>query len=884
MKILQVKKLSSIPKYQIYNYLCSKITYRALQYITYNNSRYESSTSQSIRYARFSHDVFIFSILVSCSTSHSVREIRASRDPNADYIPQNTKVKIPKTKQDAMVKDLFMQSVRPGISLPVIEGENNTTSALVSEQVTFKNAEVISINRTNTEKATSLSDVQKLDEVVVTAKSRFTPEQDGKINVDFIVRVPKELLSPNFRVTLTPKILHNDSIVPLQNVVLKGAEFSALQKQSYADYDAYLKSIVNKTDYDSVFVDYDKVKEDIAFQQQFYYDQYHKEWSNQTDYETWKKEKDRVEALREAQKLGYDKKLYHEHIRKARIEAMKDVAKGKDTTGFFVRYMNKHLKPKDLDKGMMTVEQRNEYRVDFYKKYSEKARQWVLRDWVNGKDTIGAYDRYMKSFDKNFKTIVLDGEDLSHIPERFRELYKSGRSMDEIMNQYLSVQDSIQIAENHYKYDEIALNEMRDAMREEKRKELIIFPYEENLRIDTIVDAGRDFIYYYKQSYPASPGLKSVRIALNTSIDAIDRSRFVQPLSDTLAYVISSLSQLVDTTLVTKKTTLYRDLVNSMTVYPKYQSGRTAFNINYEDNKSEIDKIMDTYRTFRDKGKLVIDSVIVNVSTSLNGDFDKNADISMKRAEAIQSYLVKTYGEEMGDIVKAQHSGEDWSTLLRQINIRTDLMNKDAIIDTLRSAVYPDKTEETIKKLYPEDYKVIRDSIYPLLNKAVVEFNMTRPNMTDKVELKIEERPDYQKGIELLNDRKYWDALDILSNYPDYNAALCLACMGYNSKAFELLNTLPQTGNTEYLLAILAVRSKDDNKAIEHLFKACQLDPSKIDRSRLDPEIVGLVDRHNLRNRINQLVSLIDSTQSNNNEETVFSDEYVESARSSQEN
>lgn len=835
----------------------------------------------------FSMHVFLntclsFFIFMSCSTPHSVRDIKASRDPNAAYKPQDINVKIPKTEGDAMVKDLFMQSKRPSIALPLVEGANGQEKRIVSEQVTFKNQEVITFGDSEADKAVNLSEVQQLAEVTVIAKSRFTPEQNGKINVDFVLQVPKELLSTNFRVSLSPKLLHNDSIIPLNDVVLKGDNFAALQKQAYADYDAYLNSIIDKNSYDSVFVDHDAVKEDIAFQQQFYYNQYHKEWSNQSDYEAWKKEKDRIEALREAQKLGYDKKLYHEHVRKARIQAMKEVAKGKDTTGFFANYMNKHLKPRNIDKGMIAVEQRNEYRVDFYKKYSQKAREWVIRDWANGKDTIGAYSRYMKQFDENFKTIVLDGEDLRNIPERFRELYKSGRSMDEIMNQYLSVQDSIQIAESHYKYDEIALNEMRDAMKEEKRKELIIFPYETNLRLDTIVQTNRDFYYYYKQDYPAVPGLKSVRIALNTTIDAVDRSRFVQPMSDTLAYYISSLSQLVDTSLIVKRTTLYRDLFNSMVIYPKFQTGRTAFNINTGDNKAEIDKVMETYRTFSEKGKLTMDSVIINVSTSLDGDYDKNAELSMKRAEALQKHFAKLV-EGGENIFKIQYSGEDWNTLAAQINKRSDLENREAILDTLRSAVFPDKTEETIKKMYPQDYKKIKEEIYPLLNKATIEFNMTRPDMTDKVEVRVEERPDYQKGIELLQDRKYWEAIEILSNYPDYNAALCLACMGYNMKSYELLNTLPQTSNTEYLLAVLAVRSNKEAEAVDHLLKACELDPAKVYRTQLDPEIINLVKKNNLQERLDTMAASAIS-ESKDDEDAVFSDEYVETAKVSGEN
>ena len=97
-----------------------------------------------------------------------------------------------------------------------------------------------------------------------------------------------------------------------------------------------------------------------------------------------------------------------------------------------------------------------------------------------------------------------------------------------------------------------------------------------------------------------------------------------------------------------------------------------------------------------------------------------------------------------------------------------------------------------------------------------------------------------------MQDREYWKALDILADYPDYNTALCLVCMGYNNKAFELLEKLDVDVNTEYLRAILAIRSKDTEAAIQHLTKACELEPSRAYRIPLDPEVSEFAKTNNL--------------------------------------
>ena len=70
--------------------------------------------------------------------------------------------------------------------------------------------------------------------------------------------------------------------------------------------------------------------------------------------------------------------------------------------------------------------------------------------------------------------------------------------------------------------------------------------------------------------------------------------------------------------------------------------------------------------------------------------------------------------------------------------------------------------------------------------------------------------------------------------------------------ALELLDNLKESGNTEYLRAILSIRAKDDNKAIQHLLKACELDPTKVYRAPLDPEISQLVSKYGLQDQLDK--------------------------------
>jgi len=714
-----------------------------------------------------------------------------------------------------MVKPLFMQQLRRAtIELPSQDGIGGVRGTrTVSEEVTFTNAENIT-ESTDREgrKATSLSDVQQLSEVVVTAKSRFTPERNGRVKIDFIVRVPKELLSENYRMTLYPRLYHNDSIIPLKEVVLKGHSFLAKQKQDYADYDAYMKSIVGDDQYDKVFFDKDGTEKDIRNRQNMYYEEYYREWSKQMEYEKWKTEKSKFDAAELAKLKGYRQRFYNEYVR--------------------------------------------------------KAREQVMRDMTNGKDTVGLFEQYMKKFNKNAKSLVLDDKDFEvsymKMPAKFREAFEEGRSLDDIMNNVLTESDSIEIAKNRYMFEAIAENEMKKERKDEVAKEMIPFPYEEGMRLDTIIDAGRDFVYLYKQDHPVTVGLKKLSLTMDGRVDAIDRSRYLMPTADTISYFISSLSQLVDTSLVFKRTKLHRDAYNRLTTYVKFQPNKFNFNLGYLDNRAEINKVLTTYRAFTEDGKFVVDSIVMRTTTALDGSYDNNYKLTEKRVSAIKDYFVKSLSGEIRDaqnVLKVEHAGEDWNTMANQVMQRNDIMNKTQILALLEGAIDPDETEAKIKKDFPDDYKVIRDSIYPLLNKTTFEFNMHRPGMTEETAMDVQERPNYEKGLKLLQDREYWKALEILSDYPDYNTALCLICMGYNAKAKEVLDGLPVTGNNEYLRAILSIRSNKDNEAIDHLMKSCELDPSKVYRAPLDPEIADLIRKYNLQQRINGLSTSIEDIE-----------------------
>lgn len=79
----------------------------------------------------------------------------------------------------------------------------------------------------------------RLPDVTVVAKSRTLPERNGRVNVDFTVTIPRELLGTAKTIEVTP-ILHKDNQPrPLQALTIRGALFDQVQRRNYWQYEKY---------------------------------------------------------------------------------------------------------------------------------------------------------------------------------------------------------------------------------------------------------------------------------------------------------------------------------------------------------------------------------------------------------------------------------------------------------------------------------------------------------------------------------------------------------------------------------------------------------------------------------------------------------------------
>lgn len=708
------------------------------------------------------------------------------------------------SRPELMTQSLFMQRERINIHLPSESKNENKGSQTITENVTYTHSDNTSEVLAKEEEATSITDVQRLDELVVTAKARFTPERKGMVNVDFMVYAPKELLSENWQLVLSPKLIDNDSVVELDKMSIKGQKFNYEQQASLREYDRYVNSIVSTDEYDQKFVDQKQVDKDLKKLHNKYLDLYAKEYKEQEEYLTWKNRKQK----------SYDEINLKRKIEKNRI----------------------------------------------FNDYMLKKEEEVVNALIQNKDTTGLHKQYVAKFENFMKKNPVYDEVMEHTlkntPKKYRKYFEKNLRTVDADNFVVSAKDSLRLVENRYKLDAIAENELKKANKDRVYQDMVLFPPLENAKLDTIITRVEDFVYLYELEYPVTSGLNSLRIVMDGEVQAVDESTYRLAKSDTLSYFISSLVQLVDTSLIRNETKVYKNMYNQQAVFPNFTPGQAGFDVRHGDNAKQIEQLKLVYDDIINNPELSLDSIQMKAHSMSDNAFTFNDHLSDKRLDDIEKYLTTSVLNDMGKNnvqFKSSYSGDDLQTLTSNIRNSRKLSNRAEILSILKDSKNTLEAEKEIKSKYPTDYAIITNSIYPKQQKIDFIFSISRPGMEVTDSIHTQYSPEYEEGVRLLQNREYAKAFNKLKSRPDYNAALALVCLGYNGRAYDLLVTLDKNANTEYLMALALTRMNRESEAVDRLLSACEYDPLKVDRATLDPELSDLIKKYGLEERLEEI-------------------------------
>ena len=418
------------------------------------------------------------------------------------------------------------------------------------------------------------------------------------------------------------------------------------------------------------------------------------------------------------------------------------------------------------------------------------------------------------------------------------------------------------------------LNARRWEQREKMYRKYVKAPIvHEGLRLDTVITAANgDFIYNYVQTITTRPKLRKVDVVLSGDIFEQDKRLYEIPETEPLTYYISSLSAFVDGTPRYKKQITSRRVQANTACYIDFEQGSAEIDEDMSNNYFEIGRIKQNLASLIENKVFDLDSIIVTASCSPEGSVPFNTKLSQRRSEAVSRYfeeyirayrdslreenMVHVYfdgmaeedipGQTGNDVVFiSRNNPENWrmlDVLIAQSDSLTANQKRE-YIDICEIRDLDAREEMLSRKPY---YRFLREVLYPRLRTVKFDFHLHRKGMVkDTIQTTVLDE-EYMAGVQAIRDRDYETAIQILRPYKDYNAAVAFCAMDYNASALAILETLPETDQVHYMLAVIYSRQGRDRDAVEHYLKACKLTPSYWHRGNLDPEIAALIKRYNL--------------------------------------
>lgn len=427
----------------------------------------------------------------------------------------------------------------------------------------------------------------------------------------------------------------------------------------------------------------------------------------------------------------------------------------------------------------------------------------------------------------------------SDVPSEWKTFEKNGS----IKQSQMTAKDSIELSKKFFDYKRMAENERKKASIQNKYKELVLFPQEE-CKLDTIIKNGDRFEYFYKQTIDADENIKKILLTVHGNVLATDLSTIDLPKSDTITYYVSSMVQFLDHRPRYKKIIISRHAQANTRAMINFGVGSTKY-IETENNKKEVDKVLETLHKLTFTGELALDSIYMTATASPEGSSKLNYNLSQGRAQSLKRHLSSYLDPSDLKLISARAIGEDWDelkNLLKNDSILT--WSANPAIDIIEKYPNFDNREYRFRQL--PDYGYIKERLYPKLRAVKFDFYLHRKEMTqDTIHTTVIDTA-YMEAINKMENRQYKAALKTLNEYNDYNTAVCLMSLGYDSRAINILLKEEKTSSTLYLLAILYAREGKEEMALEAFKRSMALDSSKFYRGSLDPEINKIITKYKI--------------------------------------
>ena len=438
--------------------------------------------------------------------------------------------------------------------------------------------------------------------------------------------------------------------------------------------------------------------------------------------------------------------------------------------------------------------------------------------------------------------------------------------------------------------DVFATAEERELARQEGDKGSVVYkrivrhPVFPNARLDTVIQRPDHRIdFYYSQQVEANENTDKLYLYLSGGVENRRGRHYEMRHSDTLNFSVKSMISFLDERTRYMHRIVLRDAEANARFYFTFPSGRAKLDTTAE-NRAQVRAVRNLTRDLMLDPIYIIDSISLRATSSPEGSWRINDRLARERAEALRSVLVEEFrplydslrnesvkayvtldeegkqvvveGEEeeklpdLPNLLRSEWLAEDWDELARLVRADTAMTDKEEVLAMIADReTAPDAREYRIRLKYPKAYAHMRRNIYPQMRAVDFRFNLHRRGQKQDTVYTTEVDQRYMDALELLKKRRYEEALNTLRDYDDRNTAIAYMSLGYNKAAYRVLMAQPNvdwTAEEQYLLAIIAARMGDEQEAVQHFLRACELRSNLKFRGNLDPELSYLIRKYGL--------------------------------------
>lgn len=166
----------------------------------------------------------------------------------------------------------------------------------------------------------------------------------------------------------------------------------------------------------------------------------------------------------------------------------------------------------------------------------------------------------------------------------------------------------------------------------------------------------------------------------------------------------------------------------------EFQVNKTILLEDFRNNYAELSEIRASIDSVRNDKDVTVNTMAIKGFASPEGSYENNVRLAKGRTEAVVAYVERLYAFPKG-FIKTSSDPEDWGGL-RDWVVKSNIEHKEGILAIIDDkSLAPDPRDQKIKKMYPEEYAMLLNTVYPSLRHTDYRIEYTIRQYSDPKEI-----------------------------------------------------------------------------------------------------------------------------------------------------